>query len=215
LTTKSGHQFWNAEEIRHNLIIKLPRTCRWLFIPHSGVVAILAPPNEEELHMKKNFLLAAGTAAMLMTATLPAAQAQTSRDRAYCEDVAYNAAWRRGTRSNAGEGAVAGAVTGGVLGAILGKGKTKNIVGGAVAGTAAGAILGSGSRSGYIDRRAYRVAYNNCIDDILDERARPVRVYRDADIDDEDIEYCMSRFRSYNPRTGMYRTYSGQLRPCP
>jgi uncharacterized protein YcfJ len=165
--------------------------------------------------MIKTVTLAATAAAMLMTAALPSAQAQTSRDRAYCEDVAYNAAYRRGGRGDVGEGAVAGAITGGVLGAILGKGKGKNIVGGAVAGTAAGAILGSGSRRGYIDRRAYRIAYNNCLDDILEERARPVRVYRDVDVDDDDVEYCMSRFRSYNPRTGLYRTYSGQLRPCP
>lgn len=26
--------------------------------------------------------------------------------------------------------------------------------------------------------------------------------------------YCASRYRSYNPRTGMYRTYSGRWVPC-
>jgi uncharacterized protein YcfJ len=164
--------------------------------------------------MTRNFLIAASAVAMLFTA-MPAAQAQTARDRAYCKDVAYEAAYRRGSRNNVGEGAVAGAVTGGVLGAILGDGKGKNIVGGAIAGTAAGAILGSGSRGGYIDRRAYRRAYENCIDDRLEQRVRPVTVYRDADVDDEDVEYCMARFRSYNPRTGLYRTYSGRYKTCP
>ncbi len=163
--------------------------------------------------MTRKLILVAGALAMLVTAQ--SAQAQSARDRAYCEDVAYNAAYRRGGRNAVGEGAVAGAVTGGVLGAILGKGKGKNIVGGAIAGTAAGAILGSGSRGGYIDRRAYRRVYNDCIDDRFEERVRPVRVYREVDIDDEDIEYCTARFRSYNPRTGLYLTYSGRYKACP
>jgi hypothetical protein len=29
------------------------------------------------------------------------------------------------------------------------------------------------------------------------------------------VEYCMSRFRSYNPETGTYITSRGEERPCP
>jgi BA14K-like protein len=29
------------------------------------------------------------------------------------------------------------------------------------------------------------------------------------------VEYCMSRFRSYNPNTGTYISNSGEERPCP
>jgi F0F1-type ATP synthase membrane subunit c/vacuolar-type H+-ATPase subunit K len=29
------------------------------------------------------------------------------------------------------------------------------------------------------------------------------------------VEYCMSRFRSYNPETGTYFTSRGEERPCP
>ena len=29
------------------------------------------------------------------------------------------------------------------------------------------------------------------------------------------VEYCMSRFRSYNPDTGTYFTSRGEERPCP
>jgi BA14K-like protein len=29
------------------------------------------------------------------------------------------------------------------------------------------------------------------------------------------VEYCMSRFRSYNPNTGTYFTSRGEERPCP
>ncbi len=30
-----------------------------------------------------------------------------------------------------------------------------------------------------------------------------------------DVEYCMRRFRSYNPDTGLYRGFDGRLHPCP
>jgi len=33
--------------------------------------------------------------------------------------------------------------------------------------------------------------------------------------DPDAIEYCMQRFRSYNPETGLYRGFDGILRPCP
>jgi uncharacterized protein YcfJ len=157
--------------------------------------------------MTSKFMIAAGACAMLFTAAPISAEAASLSAR--CEDQAYRVAYRQGSRDrNVGQGAVTGAVAGGVLGAILGKGRGKNIVGGAIAGTAAGALIGStSSRGGYIDKRAYRIAYNDCID-----RNRVVRV---RDYNDDDVEYCMSRYRSYNPRTGLYRTYDGRLRPCP
>jgi BA14K-like protein len=30
-----------------------------------------------------------------------------------------------------------------------------------------------------------------------------------------DVSYCQSRYRSYNPSTGMYRGFDGQDHPCP
>ncbi len=158
--------------------------------------------------MTSKFIIAAGALAMLFTAgPISAPQAQAASLSARCEDYAYRVAWRRGSGDAVGQGAIGGAVAGGVLGAILGRGRGKNIVGGAIAGTAAGAVLGAaGSRGGYVNRRAYRIAYNDCMD-----RNRVVRVRRY----DDSVEYCMSRFRSYNPSTGLYRTYDGRLRPCP
>ncbi|MFG1361276.1 BA14K family protein [Xanthobacter pseudotagetidis] len=29
------------------------------------------------------------------------------------------------------------------------------------------------------------------------------------------VAYCMSRFKSYNPRTGTYTGYDGRQHPCP
>jgi uncharacterized protein YcfJ len=158
-----------------------------------------------EVPMTARFM-AAATLAMLFAAAPNAAQAQSLRDR--CEDYAYRIAYREGSRdSRIGESAVGGAVVGGVLGAILGEGKGENIVGGAIAGTAAGTLLGAaGSRHAYLDRRAYRRAYSDCIN-----RNRVVRVRRY----DDAVEYCLSRYRSYNPDTGYYRTYAGTYRRCP
>ncbi len=31
----------------------------------------------------------------------------------------------------------------------------------------------------------------------------------------DEVEYCIQRFRSYNPETGFYRGYDGLLRRCP
>ena len=34
-------------------------------------------------------------------------------------------------------------------------------------------------------------------------------------VTEDAIDYCIRRFRSYNPETGLYRGYDGRLRPCP
>jgi uncharacterized protein YcfJ len=155
--------------------------------------------------MIKKTLMAVMAVGLLAAAVPEPVQAQSLQDR--CEDYAARVAWRRGNRNAVGEGAVGGAIVGGALGAILGKGRGKNIVGGAIAGTAAGALIGSANgRGGYLDRRAYRRAYNTCINENTRVRYRG---------EDDDVAYCASRYRSYNPRTGLYRTYSGAYKSCP
>ncbi|MCP5081952.1 MAG: BA14K family protein [Alphaproteobacteria bacterium] len=52
--------------------------------------------------------------------------------------------------------------------------------------------------------------------------AEPARVYRERptyDVapepwTDEWYDYCRAKFRSFNPNTGRYKTYSGQYRLC-
>lgn len=156
--------------------------------------------------MTARLMMAAGALAMLVTAIpMQHAQAQSLEDR--CEDYAYRAAYRERSGDKVVQGAVGGAVAGAALGAILGKGKGKNIGRGAVIGGVAGTALGATrSDRGYISRKAYRRAYRDCM-----AENRPIRVRQY----DDDIEYCLSRYRSYNPDTGYYRTYSGQLRACP
>jgi uncharacterized protein YcfJ len=156
--------------------------------------------------MLKRTFFAAGTFAMLVSAQALPSQAASRQE---CEDYAYRVAYRDGR--NSGDvlaGTAGGAITGGALGAILGKGKGKNIGKGALIGGVAGTVLGAANqRDGYIDRRAYNRAFADC-------RESDRVVYR-SNRNRDDVEYCLDKYRSYNPRTGMYLTKSGRYRPCP
>lgn len=150
--------------------------------------------------------IAAGAFAMLLTAQIVPSQAAS---RQQCEDYANRAAYRSG--GNSGDvlaGTAGGAIAGGALGAILGKGKGKNIGKGAIIGGVAGTVLGAANQGdGYIDRRAYTRAYNEC-------RNSGRAVYR-SNRNRDDVQYCSDKYQSYNPRTGQYLTYSGAYRDCP
>jgi uncharacterized protein YcfJ len=156
--------------------------------------------------MLKHTFLAIGTLAMLATSQVLPSHAASRQE---CEDYAYRIAYRDG--GNSGDvlaGTAGGAITGGALGAILGKGKGKNIGKGALIGGVAGTVLGAANqREGYVDKRAYNRAYNECRDE---DRV----VYR-SNRNRDDIEYCSDKYQSYNPRTGLYLTNSGRYRPCP
>ena len=165
--------------------------------------------------MTAKFMLAAGALAMLGSTFITAAPAEARSRAAYCRDVASQEAWRDGRRGNPAAGALGGAVVGGVIGGLVGHGKAKNIGAGALVGGVTGTAIGSaGRRGGYVDQGAYDDAYWSCMNDGgrmgygggYGGRARASQ---------SDVDYCMSRFRSYNPATGMYLTYSGQYRSCP
>lgn len=157
--------------------------------------------------MLKSTLIAAGACAMLISAQVGPSQAAS---RQYCEDYASRVAYRDG--GNSGDvlaGTAGGAIAGGAVGAILGKGKGKNIAKGALFGGVAGTVLGAANqRDGYIDRRAYRRAYNEC-------RSEGTRIQYRSNRNRDDVEYCSQKYRSYNPRTGQYLTNSGYYRDCP
>jgi BA14K-like protein len=88
-------------------------------------------------------------------------------------------------------------------------------VGAGIAGFAAGALLGgaiAGSRyydygyaPGYYDD-GYAPGY-------YDDAYAPGVVVGPAAGNAED--YCIQRFRSYNPSTGLYLGYDGRYHPCP
>ncbi|HMT13910.1 MAG TPA: BA14K family protein [Aestuariivirga sp.] len=167
--------------------------------------------------MTARIMLAAGAIAMLGSAFTINAPAEARSRAAYCRDVATQEAWRDRHRGNPAAGAIGGAVAGGVIGGLVGHGKAKNIGAGALIGGVTGTAIGAANRRGsYVDEGAYNDAYWNCMNDgrrmgysgYGDYRGR----YRASQ---SEVDYCMARFRSYNPSTGMYLAYSGQYRPCP
>lgn len=73
--------------------------------------------------------------------------------------------------------------------------------GGAIAGFAAGAILGgalAANRPYY-----YGPAYG------------PAYAYSPGYDDGDAVQYCLSRFKSYDPASGTYLGYDGYRHPCP
>ena len=75
-------------------------------------------------------------------------------------------------------------------------------------GLGAAAAIGVGAA--LLGAIAGSAAANRREREVYEEVPPPRRVYRDRD-----VEYCMRRFRSYNPRTGLYRGFDGLMHPCP
>ena len=82
--------------------------------------------------------------------------------------------------------------------------KTENFLLGLAAGVATTAIVASAIHAN--KKRKWRRRHY-----------RPRRVYyryRPRPWTPEWYDYCMSKYRSFNPETGYYRTYSGRYRFC-
>jgi uncharacterized protein YcfJ len=154
---------------------------------------------------KKSILILGTVAAIALTAS----QAQAQSRRAYCDDYARRVAYRQGgDAGNVVGGAVGGAVLGGILGAVTGQGHGSNVATGAAIGGVAGGALGAASTQGHYDQGAYDDAFARCMNQGYRAYDRPVRY-------DRGVQYCISRYRSYNPDTGLYLSASGRWRRCP
>ena len=158
---------------------------------------------------KKSLIIVGCVAAGLLTAST--ANAQSYGKRGYCDDYARRVSYRGGD-GNADRvvgGALTGAILGGAFGAITGNGQGSNIGTGVAVGGVTGGLIGAGALHGRFNRRSYDRAYWSCMNQ-SDFRGygRPARYSRD-------VEYCISRFRSYNPNTGVYLSNSGRYVQCP
>ena len=99
--------------------------------------------------------------------------------------------------------------------------KTENFILGLAAGVATTAIVAS-ALSRHKKRRHYRRHYRSrtYYRPYYEERVyyRPRRVqryrYRPRPWTPEWYDYCMSKYRSFDPETGYFRTYSGRLKFC-
>ncbi len=94
-------------------------------------------------------------------------------------------------------GALALAVMGGAPQPAHAASKTENFLLGLAAGVATTAVVASAVHASK-KRRRYRRVYR----------------YRPRPWTPEWYDYCAAKYRSFNPETGYYRTYSGRYRFC-
>lgn len=154
----------------------------------------------------KSIIIIGSLASLVLAA--PVATAQGNSRRAYCDDYARRVAYREGDPGAVVGGVVGGAVLGGLIGAVTGQGHASNVGTGAAIGGVTGGVLGAAGSHQHIDRRAYNEAYWQCVNQSQRVYDRPIHNSRQ-------VEYCISRYRSYNPNTGLYLSSSGNYRHCP
>jgi hypothetical protein len=140
------------------------------------------------MRMKKlvHTIAALSAAAALMQATpAPAAPLPATLAVPHASSAVDQVQWRRGWRGGRGIGIGIGA---GILG---------------------GAIIGSALARPYYYDRPYRYYPRTYYYEPAPTYYAPPPPGADA------IQYCMSRFRSYDPTTGTYLGYDGYRHPCP
>ena len=163
------------------------------------------------LACKLKTLTAAGAVGLMMAVGSTGASAQSG----YCDSVARDYAARNS--HGGGEvigGAIGGAVTGAIIGGIVG-GKRGAGTGAAIGG-GVGAVGGAANQSQRW-QSLYHYAYNDCMSRSAPAPA-PVYggpVYGSPEPwTDEWYDYCHSKYRSFNPNTGMFLAYSGEYKLC-
>ena len=133
----------------------------------------------------------------------------------YCHRQAKRKSHRAQRPGEAALGAgVGSAAVGAIIGGLVGGGKGAGrgaIIGGSV-GAVGGAVASASERD-----RIYREIYDDCMAGYSAEPARVRRPVYDAAPEpwtDEWYDYCRAKYRSFNPETGRYKTYSGRYRLC-
>ncbi len=147
-------------------------------------------------------VLAAAAAAGTSTA-----DASTAR---YCDSEARAYANRHADGSGFVGGAVGGAITGAIIGGIVDGGKGAGR--GAAIGGGVGAVGGAIHES-QAWQSAYNHAYRRCMQ-AAQRQPADAGYGRPEPWTDAWYDYCASKYRSFNPETGRYRTYSGKYRLC-
>lgn len=161
--------------------------------------------------LRYNMLKAACAVGLLAVATTGASAQSGSQ---YCDSVARNYASQNAHGGEVIGGAIGGAVTGAILGGIIGGKKGAGT--GAAIGGGVGAVGGAANQSQRW-QSLYNYAFNDCM---ARQAGGPVNVPEASyagDLEpwtDEWYDYCASRYRSFNPRTGMFLAYSGEYKMC-
>ena len=162
--------------------------------------------------LKKTLIILGGIASLTLATS--AANAQNYGNRAYCEDYAHRAAYRGSDPNAVVGGAVTGAILGGAVGAVTGQGQASNIATGVAVGGVTGGVVGAAGSRGYVSQRAYNRAYWDCMNQ-SHFRTYSHPVYSHSVRYSRNRNWCLSRYHSYNPETGIYLSSSGQYRHCP
>jgi len=159
----------------------------------------------------KTRILSTASAAFLLALGATGAGAQSASQ--YCDSVARNYASQHAHGGEVIGGAVGGAVTGAILGGIFGGKKGAGT--GAAIGGGVGALGGAANQSNRW-QELYHYAFNDCMAHEAGGPAGPAPSYAGGfePWTDEWYDYCASRYRSFNPQTGMFLAYSGQYKPC-
>ena len=125
---------------------------------------------------------------------------------AYCDDQARSFA---NSYNSAGGDVVGGALAGAAGGAILGgiiSGKRKSVGRGALIGAGVGGVAGAANASSRW-QQDYDYAYERCMTATNRRTAPPAGTQAWLD-------YCAARYRSFDPVSGLYLSYSGAYKPC-
>jgi BA14K-like protein/Glycine zipper len=115
-------------------------------------------------------------------------------------------------------GALLGGAAGAILGGALGGGRGAAI--GAIIGGTTGAIIGAeGERRAngyyYYNTGCYEPRGDGSYVAVHPSYCGPAAVPPPRAVRDDAVEYCMQRYRSYDPRSGTYMGHDGIRRPCP
>lgn len=153
-------------------------------------------------------LAAPALAAAALFATSSAALANSP---AYCDSYARQAASEQTDGGEIIGGGIGGAITGALIGGILGGGD------GAGKGAAIGGgvgLFGGAAHSSARWNTIYHAAFQDCMD--AGYRQDEASYEEEAPVEGSPAwyDYCAAKYRSFNPRTGRYRSYSGEWLRC-
>ncbi len=161
--------------------------------------------------MSFHFINRAAMATILLAAaTTVGTSTADARSAQYCDGKARAYANRHADGSGFVGSAIGGAITGAIIGGIVDGGKGAGR--GAAIGGGIGAVGGAIHES-QAWQSAYNHAYRRCMQA---SHRQPVGAGygRPEPWTDAWYNYCASKYRSFNPETGRYRTYSGKYRLC-
>lgn len=149
-------------------------------------------------------VLAVSTLAIAPVSTPAQAQGSPAACDRYARDYANS---RKNTAGDLVGGAVVGAVGGALIGGIVGKNKVDN---GMAIGAGVGALGGAANSNSKWQKR-YNRAYADCMNASYQA---PANYGAPPAGTPAWYDYCRAKYRSFNSRTGLYLSTSGQYKPC-